>query len=108
MTKEYDFHLLDGNKVHVPSVTNNALKSMYEYDDFKVLGLPYLRGDNEQKFTMYFFLPNAKDDLQFLVQKTSSTPDFIIDRHIVRKSVLVPWFLIPVFKISFGCKFLIC
>ncbi|KAF5806506.1 putative Serpin family protein [Helianthus annuus] len=70
MTNEYDFHLLDGNKVQVPFMTHHALKSMGVYDDFKVLCLPYLRGDNEQRYSMYFFLPNAKDGLQSLVQKS--------------------------------------
>ncbi|KAJ0750737.1 putative Serpin family protein [Helianthus annuus] len=103
MTKEYDFHLLNGNKVQVPFMTNFGLKSVGVYDDFKVLRLPYLQGDNEQRYSMYFFLPNAKDGLQSLVQKIGSTPDFI-DRHIPHDSVITPRFLIPVFKISFGLE----
>ncbi|KAF5806509.1 putative Serpin family protein [Helianthus annuus] len=103
-TKEYDFHLLNGNKVQVPFMTNFALKSVGVYDDFKVLRLPYLQGRNQQEFSMYFFLPNAKDGLQSLVQKIGSMPDFI-DRHIPHNDrVIVPRFLIPVFKISFGLE----
>ncbi|MFS7938859.1 putative Serpin family protein [Helianthus anomalus] len=102
-TKEYDFHLLNGNKVQVPFMTNFAKKSVGVYDDFKVLRLPYLQGRNQQEFSMYFFLPNAKDGLQSLVQKIGSTPDFIA-RHIPRDYVITPRFLIPVFKISFGLE----
>ncbi|XP_022036674.1 serpin-ZX [Helianthus annuus] len=85
-------------------MTNFALKSVGVYDDFKVLRLPYLQGRNQQEFSMYFFLPNAKDGLQSLVQKIGSMPDFI-DRHIPHNDrVIVPRFLIPVFKISFGLE----
>ncbi|KAM0024160.1 putative Serpin family protein [Helianthus debilis subsp. tardiflorus] len=68
-TIESDFYLLGGNKVQVPFMTDNEFKFVCEYDDFKVLGLPYLRGEERRQFTMYFFLPNAKDGLQSLVQK---------------------------------------
>ncbi|KAJ0747662.1 putative Serpin family protein [Helianthus annuus] len=87
MTNEYDFYLLDGNKVQVLFMTHHALKSVGVYHDFKVLCLPYLRGDNEQRYSMYFFLPNAKDGLQSLVQKIGSMRDFI-DHHIPHKFVI--------------------
>ncbi|KAK9064602.1 hypothetical protein SSX86_015984 [Deinandra increscens subsp. villosa] len=102
-TKESDFHLLDGNKVQVPFMTNRKTQFVQEYDDFKVLGLPYLQGQDKRKFTMYFFLPNAKDGLQSLIEKIGSTPDFF-NHHIPREKVEVGRFLIPKFKISSGFK----
>ncbi|KAJ0615841.1 putative Serpin family protein [Helianthus annuus] len=47
--KESDFYLLGGNKVQVPFMTNNEFKFVCEYDDFKVLGLPYLRGEERRR-----------------------------------------------------------
>ncbi|KAJ0789396.1 putative Serpin family protein [Helianthus annuus] len=40
-TKERDFHLLNGNKVRVPFMTNYKKQFVHEYDDFKD-GLPSL------------------------------------------------------------------
>ncbi|KAJ0615845.1 putative Serpin family protein [Helianthus annuus] len=102
-TKESDFYLLGGNKVQVPFMTNNEFKFVYEYDDFKVLDLPYLRGEERRKFTMYFFLPDAKDGLQSLVQKIGSTSDFL-DSHIRGQQVEVRRLLLPKFKIEFRFK----
>ncbi|XP_076914574.1 serpin-ZX-like [Bidens hawaiensis] len=98
--KEHDFHLLDGNKFKVPFMTSRKKQLVCEYDDFKVLDLSYLQGLDERKFTMYVFLPNAKDGLQSLVQKIGSTSDFL-DRHILHRQVEVGRFLVPKFKISF-------
>ncbi|KAI3821109.1 hypothetical protein L1987_08666 [Smallanthus sonchifolius] len=100
-TEESDFHLLDGNKVQVPFMTNDEDQFVREYEDFKVLGLPYLQGQDIREFTMYFFLPHAKDGLQSLIEKIGSTSDFF-NRHIPRQKVKVGEFLIPKFKISFG------
>ncbi|KAF5818881.1 putative Serpin family protein [Helianthus annuus] len=102
-TKESDFHLLGGNKVQVPFMTNNEFKFVCEYDDFKVLGLPYLQGEERRQFTMYFFLPDAKDGLQYLVQKIGSTSDFL-DSHIRGQKVKVGRLLLPKFKIEFRFK----
>ncbi|KAK1407526.1 hypothetical protein QVD17_39142 [Tagetes erecta] len=100
-TKESDFHLLDGNKVQVPFMTNMEQQLVKEYDDFKVLGLPYKHGQDKRQFTMYIFLPNAKDGLQSLVRRVGSSSDFL-DRHIPYQIVDVAKFFIPTFKISFG------
>ncbi|KAK1407527.1 hypothetical protein QVD17_39143 [Tagetes erecta] len=100
-TKESDFHLLDGNKVRVPFMTSKEEQFVERYDDFKVLGLPYLEGQDKRRFTMYIFLPHAKDGLRSLVKKISSTSDFF-DRHIPCDESPVRKFLIPKFKISFG------
>ncbi|KAJ0829281.1 putative Serpin family protein [Helianthus annuus] len=100
-TKESDFHLLDGNKVQVPFMTSKKKQFVSEYNDFKVLGLPYLQGQDNRQFTMYFYLPDAKNGLPSLIQKIGSTSDFF-DRHIPRQKVEVGQFLLPKFKISFG------
>ncbi|XP_076902614.1 serpin-ZX-like [Bidens hawaiensis] len=100
LTKEYEFHLLDGNKVRVPFMTNNKSQFVREYDGFKVLGLPYIQGQEKRLFTMYVFLPDAKDGLQSLVEKIGSTSDFL-DRDLPRDKVQVRRFLLPKFKISF-------
>ncbi|KAI3686746.1 hypothetical protein L1987_80431 [Smallanthus sonchifolius] len=96
-TKESIFHLLDGNNVQVPFMTSKKKQLVSEYDDFKILGLPYIHGEDERRLTMYFLLPHAKDGLQSLLEKISSQPNFF-DRHIpVRKvPVAPPWCKPPV------------
>ncbi|KAK1407523.1 hypothetical protein QVD17_39139 [Tagetes erecta] len=98
-TKKYDFHLLDGNKVQVPFMTSKKHQCVREYDDFKVLGLPYIQGDNVHQFTMYFYLPNAKNGLPSLVEKIGSNSDFF-KRYVPMCEVEVGLFLLPKFKIS--------
>ncbi|KAM0042016.1 putative vesicle transport protein, Use1 [Helianthus debilis subsp. tardiflorus] len=101
LTKERDFHLLNGNKVKVPFMTSSKNQFVHEYDDFKVLGLPYSQGQDKRKFTMYFYLSDAKDGLPTLIKKIGSTPNFF-DHHIPREKVRVGEFFIPKFKIEFG------
>ncbi|KAK9080265.1 hypothetical protein SSX86_001941 [Deinandra increscens subsp. villosa] len=99
-TEKHDFHLLDGKKVRVPFMTSTKHQFVSEYDDFKILGLPYLQGQDEREFTMYIVLPNAKDGLQSLVEKIGSTSNFF-NRYIPCKRVEVGEFLIPKYKMSF-------
>ncbi|XP_022040968.1 serpin-ZX [Helianthus annuus] len=101
LTEEGDFHLLNGNKVKVPFMTNYENQFVHEYDDFKVLGLPYSHGQDKRKFTMYFYLSDAIDGLPSLINKIGSTSNFF-DHHIPRKKVRVVEFFIPKFKIEFG------
>ncbi|XP_022005048.1 serpin-ZX [Helianthus annuus] len=99
-TKDSDFHLLDGRKVRVPFMTSKKKQFVRQHIGFKVLGLPYSRGQDKRQFTMYFFLPDAKDGLQSLIRRIDSTNDFFY-RHIPHKKVEVGKFLIPKFKITF-------
>ncbi|MFS7938098.1 putative Serpin family protein [Helianthus anomalus] len=101
LTEEGDFHLLNGNKVKVPFMTNYENQFVHEYDDFKVLGLPYSHGQDKRKFTMYFYLSDAIDGLPSLINKIGSTSNFF-DHHIPHKKVRVREFFIPKFKIEFG------
>ncbi|KAL8216156.1 hypothetical protein R6Q57_022993 [Mikania cordata] len=96
-TKEFHFHLLDGNKVKVPFMTSNKDQFVREYDDFK----SSFATEDERQFTMYIYLPNAKYGLKPLVEKISSTTDFFY-HHIPHQKVKIGQFLIPKFKISFG------
>ncbi|XP_071692069.1 serpin-ZX-like [Rutidosis leptorrhynchoides] len=100
-TKDFDFHLLDGSKVLVPFMTSKKKQFLRKYEDFKVLGLPYENGNDKRRFTMYIFLPDAKDGISSLIQKVGSLSDFL-ERHIPRRKGEVGKFLIPKFKISFG------
>ncbi|GAA0171719.1 protease inhibitor [Lithospermum erythrorhizon] len=101
MTKDHEFHLLNGTSIHVPFMTSKKKQYLKEFDDFKVLGLPYKQGEDKRSFTMYFFLPEAKDGLPALLSRVGSESGFI-DRHIPYEQVEVGNFLIPKFKMSFG------
>lgn len=100
-TKDHDFHLLNGTSVQVPFMTSKKKKLVSAFDGFKVLGLPYKQGEDKRRFTMYFFLPDAKDGLPSLVEKLGSESAFL-ERHIPYEEVAVGEFRIPKFKISFG------
>ncbi|XP_030950365.1 serpin-ZX [Quercus lobata] len=100
-TKESDFHLLNGSSVQVPFMTSKKKQVVGAYDGFKVLGLPYKQGEDKRRFSMYFFLPDAKDGLPALVEKVGSESRFL-DRHLPEQKAEVGDFRIPKFKISFG------
>ncbi|CAI9116610.1 OLC1v1017804C1 [Oldenlandia corymbosa var. corymbosa] len=95
--------LIFANALYFKGAWDENEKEQYvsTYDDFKVLCLPYKQGEDKRRFSMYFFLPDAKDGLRALVEKLDSQPGFI-DRHLPRRKVEVGDFLIPKFKMSFG------
>jgi len=49
-------------------MTSNLDQFIRAFEGFKVLRLPYKQGKDERKFSMYIFLPNAKDGLSALVE----------------------------------------
>ncbi|KAJ0570414.1 putative Serpin family protein [Helianthus annuus] len=100
-TIERYFHLLNGSKVKVPFMTSSKNQFVREYDGFKVLGLPYYQGQDNRKFSMYFYLSDAKDGLPSLIEKIGSTSNFF-DHHIPPFKEKVGEFFIPKFKIKFG------
>ncbi|KAJ6328173.1 hypothetical protein OIU77_009961 [Salix suchowensis] len=100
-TKDDDFYLLNGGSVRVPFMTSKKKQFVCDFDGFKVLALPYKQGEDKRKFSMYFYLPDAKDGLQALVEKVASESGFL-DRHLPQKQVKVDDLRIPRFKISFG------
>jgi serpin B len=120
-TKEYDFHLLDGSSVKVPFITSMNDQFISVFDGFKVLGLPYKHGKkfisgfdaikkvlglpykqykDKRRFSMYFFLPDTKDGLSFLIKKLAFESKFL-ERVLPSEKVEVGNFKIPKFKISF-------
>ncbi|XAR64076.1 hypothetical protein NMG60_11024282 [Bertholletia excelsa] len=100
-TKEHDFHLLNGTSVQALFMSSKKKQFIRAFDGFKVLGLPYKQGEDKRQFSMYFFLPDAKDGLATLMEKLSSGSGFV-DHHLPYQQVEVGDFLIPKFKISLG------
>ncbi|PNX76015.1 serpin-ZX-like protein [Trifolium pratense] len=99
-TKDYDFHLLNGSSVKVPFMTSKKNQFIRAFNDFKVLRVPYQQGDDQRKFSMYFFLPNAKDGLSALVENVASESE-LLDHKLPLDKVEVGDFRIPRFNISF-------
>ncbi|KAL7117124.1 hypothetical protein ACP275_03G051900 [Erythranthe tilingii] len=101
LTKDQDFFLQNGTTIQAPFMTSNKKQYLRAFDGFKVLGLPYKQGEDKRKFTMYFFLPDAKDGLPALLEKVNSKSGFV-ESHIPHQKVKIGEFLIPKFKIGFG------
>jgi serpin B len=102
-TKNYDFHLLNGSSVKVPFMSSNLDQIIRAFDGFKVLCLPYEQGGDKRQFSMYIFLPNAKDGLSAMVEKVASEFEFL-EPKLPYKRVEVGKFKIPRFKFSFGLE----
>ncbi|XP_057731197.1 serpin-ZX [Arachis stenosperma] len=103
MTKDHNFHLLDGSSVKAPFMVSKKKQLISAFDGFKVLGLPYKQGEDKRQFSMYLLLPDATDGLSALVEKVSSERSFL-ERKLPRQKVEVGDFRIPKFKISFGLE----
>ena len=91
-TKDNDFHLLNGSSVKVPFMTSKKKQVVGAYDGVKVLALPYKQGEDRRHFSMYLFLPDAKDGLPALVEKMGSESGFL-ERHLPRQKVEVGDFM---------------
>ncbi|CAA0827524.1 Serpin-ZX [Striga hermonthica] len=100
LTSDREFFLLDGSSVRAPFMTMQKPQYYRAFDGFKVLRLPYKNGgDSEHKFSMYFFLPEARDGLTSLVDKLGSASGFV-ECHAPYELVYLDSFFIPKFKIS--------
>ncbi|KAJ3699058.1 hypothetical protein LUZ61_002763 [Rhynchospora tenuis] len=98
------FHLVDGSSVVTPFMTSSEKEFIEVYEGFKVLRLPYKRGQDSRLFSFYIFLPDTFNGLPNLSMKMSSEPDFL-NLHIPKEKVPVRNFRIPKFKISKGIEF---
>ncbi|CAH8256149.1 unnamed protein product [Arabidopsis lyrata] len=103
MTRHKPFYLLNGTSVSVPFMSSSEDQYIEAYDGFKVLRLPYRQGrdDTNRNFSMYFYLPDKKGQLDKLLGRMTSTSGFL-DSHIPEDKVKVGKFRIPKFKIEFG------
>ncbi|KAL6556116.1 hypothetical protein OROGR_005404 [Orobanche gracilis] len=97
-----DFHLLNGTSIEVLFMKSKKKERFISaFDGFKVLRLSYKQGrDKNRRFSMYIFLPDAKDGLSALIEKLASESDFLKGKLPQRK-VRVFNFRIPKFRISF-------
>lgn len=99
-TKDDEFHTLDGKTVQVPFMRSNEEQYVSAFDGFKVLQLPYNQGNDKRHFSMYIYLPNAKDGVTGLVQRMCSEHGFL-DKYVPRDQVTLGEFKIPKFKLSY-------
>ncbi|VVB05102.1 unnamed protein product [Arabis nemorensis] len=101
LTKDNEFHLLEGTSVKVPFMTSYKDQYLRRYDGFQVLRLPYV--EDQRQFSMYIYLPKDKDGLPALLEKLGSEPRFL-DNHIPLHDIEVGVIKIPKFKFSFEFK----
>lgn len=98
-TEMQNFCCLDGTCVEVPFVEYDRTRLFAVHDGFKVIKLPYQKGKNERKFSMYIFLPDAHDGLFELTKKIFSESVFL-EQHLPTEKHHVD-IRVPKFTISF-------
>ncbi|XVE72279.1 hypothetical protein DITRI_Ditri11bG0026700 [Diplodiscus trichospermus] len=101
-TKKRAFRLLNGQTVYVPFMTSTEFEYYHyrSFDGYKILKLPYKNGQTTRKFSMYFFLLDAIDGLQKLIQIFKFNPDYFNQRFNLQLEDISD-FWIPRFKFSF-------
>lgn len=97
VTKEHDFYLLNGSSVRAPLMRNGGAQDFGAFDGFKVVRLPYMQGKDRRMFSMYIYLPDAKDGLPSLRERMCSQSGFI-DTHLPSGIQDLDKLLIPKFK----------
>ncbi|KAM7272254.1 hypothetical protein ACFE04_026917 [Oxalis oulophora] len=86
-----------------PFMCSTDQESQYisTFDDFTDAKLPY-ESRYKRKFSMYVFLPNAKDGLPALIEKLMYGGSAFVNNHLPKTKVKVGNYRIPKFKMEFG------
>lgn len=98
-TKLYDFYLLNGTSVKVPFMTSKKKHFIKVCNGFNVLRLPYKRGNDIRKFSLYVFLPDRKNGLGDLIEQLTSKA--FLESNLPHEEVEVGHFRLPRFNISY-------
>ncbi|KAL1567912.1 NADH:ubiquinone reductase (H(+)-translocating) [Salvia divinorum] len=97
LTTDADFHLLNGTAICTPFMSSWYKQRFGTYDGFKVLKLPYIAGIDKRRFSMYIYLPDAKDGVPHLIERICSELGFV-DSHLPHEeAVTLDEFRIPKF-----------
>lgn len=99
-TAQGNFYLLNGETVSIPMMTTKKKLEIYTHDSFKVLRLPYNKGEDGRSFSMYIVLPNERTGLVDLERNFST--DILEKTLVKRNEVEVGSFKLPRFKVSAG------
>ncbi|KEH35797.1 putative Serpin family protein [Medicago truncatula] len=91
--------MANGSSIKVPFMTNMKDQFISVFHDFKVLRLSYRQGEDKRHFSMYIFLPNAKDGLTDLVENMASKFE-LLEHNLPVIQKKVRNFKIPRFKFS--------
>ncbi|GJW49044.1 serpin-ZX [Tanacetum coccineum] len=102
LTNNRDFHLINGEKVSVPFMTQKRPLAYGCFKDYKMIELPYKSDGQLKNFSMYIFLPHGKDGLQSLLEHFHSD-DALFRGDFDLKPTTFDELRIPKFKIS--CTF---
>ncbi|CAL4973885.1 unnamed protein product [Urochloa decumbens] len=105
LTQDGAFYLPAGGHVRVPFMSSTRKQRIASRAGYKVLRLPYSRGGADQPaFSMYVYLPDARDGLSALLQRLSSDPSSAAPRlessATLADEVPVRAFRVPRFAVS--------
>jgi serpin B len=106
-TMDHEFHRMDGSAIDAQFMSSDKDQFIAVHDGFKVLKMPYetmlqdpVHGRPPRSYSMFVFLPDARDGLWSLEDRIASSPGFISD-HLPKKPVAIGEFRVPKFKLSF-------
>lgn len=96
LEKEHSkFYIINGIPSHVPYMTGDAEQYIIgSYAGFKVLRLPYKKREDPRQYSLYVFLPDARDGLWELEEKMCWNLGFL-DQHIPKRAMTVRELKIP-------------
>ncbi|KAM7517104.1 hypothetical protein LguiA_006687 [Lonicera macranthoides] len=105
LTREENFHLLNGDTVLVPfMIKKNRYYSYGSFPGYKILEMPYQQvGQSTSRFSMYFILADEKDGIKYLKEKfNADSACKIFDHgHLGLAEQELSKVMIPKFKFSY-------
>ncbi|KAL6614448.1 hypothetical protein ACP70R_036718 [Stipagrostis hirtigluma subsp. patula] len=100
LTRDDAFYLPTGRCISVPFMSSTRNQYIVRRRGYKVLSLPYSRGGEARAFSMYIYLPDARDGLSSLLHKLSSDPAMLETSRTLTSKVPVREFRVPKFTVS--------
>ncbi|KAM0923920.1 hypothetical protein ACQ4PT_005221 [Festuca glaucescens] len=100
LTLDDTFYLHTGGHVRAPFMSSRKQQYITCRSDYKVLRLPYARGQEQRIFSMYIYLPNERHGLQSLLHRLGSDPALLESSTSLMTKVPVGAFRLPKFTIS--------
>jgi serine protease inhibitor len=105
-TMDHEFHRMDSSAIDAQFMSSDKDQFIAVHDGFKVLKMPYetmlqdpVHGRPPRSYSMFVFLPDARDGLWSLEDRIASSLGFISD-HLPKKPAAIGEFRVPKFKLS--------
>ncbi|CAO1944832.1 unnamed protein product [Urochloa humidicola] len=91
---------MSSTKIRVPFMSSSRNQYIVRRGGYKVLRLPYAHGSDQNRFSMYIYLPDDHGGLPSMLHKLSSDPALLESSGTMSREVPLRRFLVPKFTVE--------